>query len=671
MNKIKNILISSLILLFPFFFLSTTQEYFTTNKLYLLSFGVLLFLLSLIVEIIFIKKIQWAIKPLDNVIILFLTSVTISIVLASTNKFQALLNPNFGLVMMISLVILYFFISRFKKNTTNFGDFQIISTVLSLITIIFYFQPFKNPQLANLLPQNFAFLKNPLFTPVGNQLDLAIILGFCLVFGFTQIIKRINDEKRQLIFYSLFLTINLLALSLTIFSLVKVQMPNLSASSLMLPPFRLSFFAAFETLTKFQTAIVGVGPDNFSVVFTAVKDLAYNQSSLWQINSFNVSHSAVLQILTETGLFGLFSFGLLIFSSFKQLLRIQGDKRLQNICLFSYLIICLLLFPSSIIIWFLFFVTLGLINKQLYESEVLSYDLTKSTDLSSALLIYLTTIVSFCLIIGAGYFLSRSYLSEYYFKKSIDGMNVNNIKQVYDSQKKAIILNPYVERFRGNFSQTNLLIANNLAQKKSSNVTDQDKQIITQAIQTAISEAKAVVSLNPKRADNWQNLASIYSNIINIAKGADVWAISASQRAILADPQNPMYRVGLGGVYYSQKKYDDALKFFEQAVSLKPDWPTANYNYAWANFQNKDFPKAVNAMEYTLSLLDPKLNKSDYQKAQKELEEFKKMLLEKNDVLDNYPDEKTKLNNLNLPTPTVVEVNPKIELPKEASPEAK
>ena len=97
------------------------------------------------------------------------------------------------------------------------------------------------------------------------------------------------------------------------------------------------------------------------------------------------------------------------------------------------------------------------------------------------------------------------------------------------------------------------MIANNLAQKDPKKITEQDRQTITQAIQASISEGKAVISLNPQRADGWQNLASIYLNIINAAQGADVWTISAYQRAILADPQNPTYRVGLGGVYYSKK----------------------------------------------------------------------------------------------------------------------
>ena len=649
----------------PFFFLNITQEYFITNKLYLLGFGVLLLILISSFRILVSKKISWQKHPFDNLILLFLTAMAISIVFASPNKIQALLNPNFGLVMMVALSILYFYLSRQKGPSLSdkVGPYIIkaSSPILSFITIIFYFQPFKNITL----PQSLIFLKNPSFTPIGSQLDLAIFLGFFVIMAIINFIKK-SDHKgsplHSIIYHLSSIILPLTALFLTVYSIIGAG----HALPLQLPPFRLSWYAALETLKTPSSALMGVGLDNFSSIFTRVKDFAYNQSPLWQINSFTVSRSAVLQIFTETGLFGLIAFGLLIFAVFKQLVRAIHESPLQLI-LFVYLLICLFIFPPSLIIWFLFFVImLGLINQ------------TPITDVQTQNLAFLppiyigTIIISLALIAISGYFLGRSYASEYYFKKSLDGVIANSAKQVYDNQRQAVIFNPYIERFRSNFAQTNLLIANNLAQKDQiKNITEQDRQTIAQAIQAAIAEGKAVVSLNPQKADGWQNLASIYLNVINAAQGADVWTISSYQRAILSDPQNPTYRVGLGGVYYSLKKYDDALKFFEQAISLKPDWPNANYNYAWANFQKTNYPQAVNAMQNVLSLLDPKLNKADYEKVQKELDEFKKMLPKEEKGATKPSESEGKSGALNLPTPPATLISPKIELPKGASPEAK
>jgi len=608
-----------LLFIFPLFFLPFTQEFFITNKLYLLSFIVLLLILISSFQFLVSRKISWQKRPFDNLVFLFLTIITLSILFSSPNKIQALLNPNFGLIMMISLAILYFYLSRSQSDVR--APQQIISIILSLITIIFFFQPFKNISL----PQNLIFLKNPGFTPLGNQLDLAIFLGFFVVWGIVSPAWGGTRPKKWIsVFSGITLIINLLALFLTIYSLLK--------SNLILPPFRLSWYAALEVLKNPQTAFFGAGIDNFSSVFTRVKDLAYNQSSLWQINTFNVSSSAILQILTETGILGLLTFGLLIFNVFRVIPSKEGiQSKISSISLFVYLLICLFIFPPSLIIWFLFFVMLSVIASERSERGNLNKIASatprndKVLNLSELLPIYLgAAIVSFGLIIASGYFLSRSYTSEYYFKKSFDGISENNLKKVYDNQRQAIILNPFIERFRSNFAQTNLLIANNLAQKDSKKINNNDRQTTTQAIQTGISEGKAVVSLNPQKAENWKNLASIYSYIINAAQGADAWTISAYQRAIITDPQNPTYRIDLGGVYYSLKKYDDAIRFFEQAASLKPNWPNAQYNLAWSYYQKKEYQKAALTMQNVLNLIDKNNNKTDYEKAS--LEEFKKKI---------------------------------------------
>jgi cytochrome c-type biogenesis protein CcmH/NrfG len=212
-----------------------------------------------------------------------------------------------------------------------------------------------------------------------------------------------------------------------------------------------------------------------------------------------------------------------------------------------------------------------------------------------------------------------------------------------------------------------MLLANNLAAQKKDKLTDEDKQNINQAIQAAISEAKAAVALNPQKASNWENLAIIYRNILNVAQGADGWSVSAYQRAILLDPMNPTLRLNLGGIFYSLKEYSDASKIFEQVVGLKPDWSNAHYNLAWADFQQKDYQKAVQEMQNVLTLInDPK--SADYKVAQKDLAEFKKQLPKDEATPEATGSAQTE--QLSIPTPPAQSISPKIELPNTASPEA-
>jgi len=668
-----------IIFLFPLLFLPFTQEFFITNKLYFLGFASLILLLASSFHLLFSKKISWSSRPFDGSVILFVLAVALSILISSPNKVQALLNPNFGLLGILSLTVLYFYLSRNNGIMKQWNNIISFSTLLlSLITIVFFFQPFKNTNL----PTSLQFLKNASFTPIGSQLDLAIFLGFIVVYQLVHLLikKQSNNETmKQSIFNFSLLTFNLLALFLTLYSLLKTIPASSSQlqTSILLPPFRLSWYAAVETLKAPLTALFGVGVDNFSAMFTAIKDVFYNQSNLWQINSFSVGRSGLLQIMTETGLFGLISFGLLLLTVFKSAFaKASADK--PFISSFVYLFICLLFLPPSLPLFFLLFVTFGVIN------HAPTGDIQeKSLDLSGLVPIYLgTVIVSFVLIAGAGYFLGRSYASEYYFKKSLDGYLNNNAKEVYDNQRQAILINPYIERFRINFSQTNLLIANNIASKAqpaptesaqrtqgSAQLTDQDRQTITQAIQAAISEAKAAVALNQQKASNWENLAAVYRNVLAVAQGADSWTVSAYQRAIILDPQNPIYRLNLGGVYYTLKDYNQASSMFQQAVSLKADWANAHYNLAWASFQKADYQLAASEMQNVLNLIDPKTNKTDYDQAQKDLEEFKKKL--PTTTGEATQSGQLQQQQLSLPQQPSNQVEPKIELPKTASPEAK
>ena len=637
----KNFIIIALVFLFSLFFLPTTQEFFISSKLYLLLLAGILLLVTSAIELISKKKIVWQKKPFDTLVILLVLTTAVSTIITSTNKIQALLNPNFGLIMIVGLTIFYFYFSRKKTTQVLRFTFYLSSLILSLITIIFFFFLFKSVNL----PIGLQFLKNPVFSTMGSLLDLAIFLGFLVVFMATDLFS----SKKKALFDFVVLGLGMVGLFLTIINLFK------PANQLLLPPYKLSWFASVEILKNPLTALFGIGVDNFSVIFSQVKDVAYNLSNLWQVNSFTISRSALLHVFTETGIFGLIAILLLLINLFREAFK----KPKQILPIAIYLLVILFFFPPSLPVFFLLFFVTGLVAQ-------LNDEPTQTFDLSKLVPVYIGLIAFIFLTVGLlGYFLGRAYLSEVYFKKSLDGYIKNSAREVYENQRQAIILNPYIERFRISFSQANLLIASNLA-TKGDKLTDQDRSNIAQAIQAAIAEAKNVVNLNPLKNSNWENLAMIYRNIVNVAQGADVWTISSYLRAIQTDPQNPTYRLNLGGVYYTLNNFDEATRMFEQAASLKPNWANAYYNLAWSSFKKEDYQRAVNAMENAISLIDSKTSKADYDKAVKDLAEFKAKLPTNTKETTNSGT-KTQ-EQLVLPTPAVT-LEPKIKLPQEASPE--
>ncbi len=672
LTKVTNITTNFLLLLTPLFFLPVTREFIIISKVYFFIYAVVALLVTSFVYLLVTRRIEWEKDTMINGLMLLLVSSAVSIIIMSPNKSTALFLPYGGFMVFLTLVIYYLFAEKSARaNSNNFLFFIGISGLItSIISIIAFVQPLRNVQL----PNEIAFLNNSLFNTVGSQLDYILFTIFVLIAAIGTLFSQktvVNHHKKnspvKSLFYAIF-TLALISLVLQLFQIGRAVFVN--NEDIILPPFSISWYAAVEILKNPFTALFGVGPGNFPAIFTQVKDQLYNLSNFWQVSSFNISRTAFMHILTEMGILGALAFVFTFVTIFKTIKNVNSIA--AGMIIFA--VIGILAFPPSFINYFIFFTALAFYAAHLPKKDVDIY----VADLRRLFPVFITASVLFGVFIGGvTYFTSVTFASEVLYKKAIDAIAKNDLRGLYDFQRQAIIVNPYNEDFRRSFSQTNLLVANNIAGKKPEEITDQDRQTITQAIQASIAEAKAAVQLNPRKVSNWQYLANVYRNIINVAQGADLWTVASYQRAILLDPQNPVYRLELGGVYYLLKSYPDAQRMFEQAVSLKPDWANANYNLAWTLYQRQDYAGAVRYMERVLQLIDQRTNKADYDQATKDLAEFKAKVAETAPQGEGQSatgsatlDKGTDNSPLSLPSPPVATVEPRIELPQSASPEA-
>ncbi len=702
LSSIIRYLLFTIIFLFPLVFTSFFQDPTSTTKLYFLGFGLLVLLTLSTIRLIIGKKISWSKTPFDNGIVLVAATWTLSLIISSPNKIQALLNPTTGLVAGVSLVLLYFVATQGNQKDKNISQLLpltvlALSTLLiSILELIFAFNPLQNASL----PYSLGFLKNAGFTPLGSQLDVVLLIGFFVIYSIGLLIPKKSESgspdflTRNKIYVGIATIIFVIGLGISVYQIVKpvplnptqpvADQPKSFIASL--PPYSISWYAAVESLKNPRSAIFGVGIDNYSALFTQVKPVSYNQTPLWQLN-YTIGRSGLLHLWTTTGILGLIALVLLLFTavrftfhsseknhlSFSSILRLLGHHpttpptRAEKFAL-VYIVLILLLFPISLPILFALVILLAQVARHGPGSTISSTQM----DLSGMPPILWGLVLILIGVIGtSGYFLSRGLIAEYYFKKSIDASITNNTSEVYGNMRKAIITNRFIEKYRTNFAQLNLIIANNFARKvtnegKKKDVSKDDQQRYGQYIQQSISEGKAAIALNPQKVENWANLAFIYKNLMSSIQEADVWTISLYQRAIALDPQNPALRLNLGGVYYSLKDYKGAATLFSQAISLKPNWPNAYYNFAWASFQNKDVTTAVNAMQTTISLLDENINANDIKKAKEDLEKFKSELPKEGESATNSAGQKSQ--QLELPKQEGTKIEPKIKLPSNAEP---
>lgn len=691
-DKIKTFILSSIMFLFLLFFLPTTQDFFGFNKLYLLAAGALSLILVSSIEVFVTKKIIWQQNKIDKVIILFCLAVGLSTFLASPNKYQAVLSVNFGLVMILALAVISFYLVRVTQPVKVIlrNIFLFSTAIAGLFEIFFYFQPFKTVDL----PTGLAFLKVPYFNTVGTLIDLSMLLGFALTIVIAQLVSHNNETSQDstenpAVFY-IVMTVVSIALVLSLYGVIKPLADK--TATLPYPPMRLSWAAAIDTLKNPLNAVFGIGSDNFSAIFTHEKDVQYNQSNQWQISSFNVSRSTVLHILTEGGLLSLVALVIMILISFKQISEEKSRSMRFTLALpLIYTITLMLLFPPSIYIFFIFFLATALTSHHYAIRNSKEMTLLDATTIAP---IYIgLALIGAVIIIASSFLLGKAYLAEYYFRNAIVADSKGDLQKVYDYHVKAIVQNPYIEKYRISFSQVNLFIANSIASKaqkqsgtsgdnkSQAKLSDKDKSDITERIQLAIAESKDAVTLNPQKAVNVENLAALYRNLLSVAQGSDAWTVAAYQRAIAMDPNNPSYRLNLGGVYYTLGDYTNAQNLFAQAATLKPDWPNAYYNLAWASYQKKDIKTAVDSMQNVLTLLGASKDSADYKKAATELAEFKNKLSKEEEQAKKPIPTATPVasaeakiqrpKQLSLPTPDIATVEPKIRLPKTASPSAR
>lgn len=569
---------------------------------------------------------------------------------------------------MFFLIILFFYTSVLKNKKFIFSALNLSFAIISVLTLISLFQPLKNLNI----PLQFEFLKSPYFSPIGARIDLIIISLFMSVYWGAKIFIKLKKDRTSintmwypLVFFILFL----ITAGASVFSIVKPLVPDFTFN---LASYRHSWYAAVEILKGILTALFGVGVDNFSSVFAIIKDLNFNQTAIWD-NTVNSSRSTLLHVFTTTGLFGLLGFGSIILTSISGLKKLDESSKNVLFPIYIFLILALTLSNPTLILFFLFFTILALINNEGISS---SEETKKTYDLKDLVPLHFGLILILVLFIGtSSYFLGRTYAASMYSYKSLVQLQTGNLSNSYRDMRTAISLNPYNESYRLSFSQTNLLIADaiirnarkDLKPDEQVNLSENDKLQVSQAVQQSISEAKSVVALNPRLGQGWANLGLIYANLLNLTEGSDTWAISSYQRAINLDPNNPLYRMRLGSLYYLLGQYPDSTQLFSQAVSLKPDLANAHFNLGWSLYQQKDYQGAASQMQAVMSLLEKDKNSQDYKNAKEAYDNFKKQV----ELTQQQQQDAAQGDKLNLPQQQTPELSPKIDLPKSASPEAK
>jgi tetratricopeptide (TPR) repeat protein len=664
LHKIGFYIILGLVFIFPLFFLPITSEYYEYNKYFLLLLAAGILLVIWTVSFVLDKQVRITRSPLGLPLLCLLAVWIISTISQTPNRLDAFLEPG-STGTIIALSILFFTATSFIKSKKEL-DYIINALVLSFSLLGFFSIIWGSSLGPKIIPWTFA--KNALWTPAGNPLTVLTLLLIMVPF-IGILIARQKDNSSKVLMLSIALFIYVIASGI-----ISYQLFRQSGNKPIFLPQATSWSIAMESLKL--SPLLGTGPSTYLSDFTRFKPVIYNLSPNWAIR-FSTASNYYLQILTTLGLLGLISMVYLVYKVTSVLIRSVRSvsdspthtPALAALSSAALILISILFIPPGIITLFLLFIlfilavsSLKLMGSSLVHEANIDIVAASDTGIRTPILPWVSLILALGLVIPGAYSLAKAYYAETLFQNAIVAAGKNEGRKTYETLIAAINANPFKDTYHITASQTDLLLANSAASK--SNLTADDRTLITQLIQQSIQEAKNAVTLNPNKASNVENLAAIYQNLLNFAQGADQWSIASYRQAITLDPTNPNLRIALGGIYFALKNYDQAIQLFQQAADLKPDLANAFYNISAAYKEKKDYQNAYAAMQAVITKLDR--NSPDYTKAQGELEELAKLAGAAQPTATTTQ-EPTQLEAPQpLPTP---KVNPPLSLPSELGPE--
>ncbi|KKU63829.1 MAG: Tetratricopeptide [Candidatus Amesbacteria bacterium GW2011_GWC1_47_15] len=667
LQKIAFFIILGTILLLPLFFLPVTSEYYDFNKNALLIISSSLLLIILTVSFVADKQVRIVRSPLTMPLFFLLAAWVVSAFLRTPNRFDAFFDP--GQTGTVIALVIFFYsainLVRSKRELELLALFTVLSGVLLSVLGILW--------ASNLLPQvlPWEFLKSPVWSPTGSPITSMVFILSLIPFLIIMLVREKPGTKKALGI--------LVAILLTVLSSGLIAYRIFKPGSAFRPVFlsqNTSWAIAMRALEV--SPLFGTGPATYVSSFTRFRPISYNLTPTWALR-FTSSSNYYLQLLTTVGLTGLVVYLFLVYKTvqlFSRALRSSSESPVKLLAITStstaliLFALQLFLYPTLSLLFLLIamLVIATLAFKHLGSSLVheANIDIVAASDTGAR-----TPILPWVFLGGAVLFLvpalyqfGRVYAAETLFSKALVFAAANEGRQTYDTLISAMRLNPYKDSYRLAYSQTNLLLANSAATKKD--LTADERNTITQLIQQSIREAKNAVAVNPNKASNLENLAAVYRNLLNLAEGADVWALASYRQAAVLDPVNPNITINMGGILYAQKNYDEAIRLFQHAVDLKPNHANAYYNLSAAYREKGDFKNALVNMQSVVGLIDR--NSPDYERAVSELEELRRRAGETTAAQPQGPlPAGTELEGPSpLPSPII---SPPIELPEELGPE--
>lgn len=608
--------------LLPVLVVPLTNNFIAHSKLFLILFGAII--TGLLFFIDSIKKQAWRfiVSPITLPLVIFGLTVSASTFLTQNYPVENLLGM--GGVYLSAVVMALFGASLIKKDQAEKVLPVLIGSVcvvnLASLLELFGFGP---SYLINAV-SGFELEHNLIFN-LSSSSFIALQIGILALVGS---VVKIIKTKKVTTFDVVTLPIIVLGLGLHLWSILPGQ-----PAVVTLPPVGASWSVALDSLRIPRSALIGQGPEGYANTFAHYKPASMNTDEFWQFN-FGSAMGMPLTAIVQLGFLGLIAWLVLASRFFTKLKDFQQVKNSPITWMLAVSLLMQFVLPPSYVLiglqgalfafWIANFKDQFFVLKLRTLSASLDGNQVDSTRKSSEKkgtekVISLFTngaVIAGLLILF--FMTGRAYASfNQLYKASLAFMEDDGVA-VYEHQRQAVILNPFLDSTRRSYALTNLQIA--IALSNKTDLTEQEQEQVSLLIEQAVREAQASTAIDPLDSQNWVVLAQIYQELIGSVEEAEQWAVNAYIEAIQTSPADPLLRVQLGTILLNQEQVQQAANLFIQATELKPNLASAYFYLGQAQLLNKNPVEAKRAWQQALALVEA--DSEDYTALQDMLKEI-------------------------------------------------
>lgn len=237
-------------------------------------------------------------------------------------------------------------------------------------------------------------------------------------------------------------------------------------------------------------------------------------------------------------------------------------------------------------------VGMSLVATGIVEERRISFVLTPQYALATSFLLVLVGVG----VIGLGYMASRWYRAEIVYTQALQTTDVREQEQYL---RQAIRNRPHYILYQVALAKHYLERARVLSAAQGG----REQSELVEYVKEAVNTAKRATEVAPSSIEAWETLAVMYLNARGFTPDANQWTIATLRRAIELEPSNPLLYWRLGGTYVFDKKYEEAIEVYRQAIALKPDYVAAYVDLALVYESQGDLAGAIAVYEPIFPLI--------------------------------------------------------------------